>query len=271
VIADFKRILEVSTAGVAAGEHKILNQSQGVAGNPNGQYAFSQPTEEPREFGVVTPGLAPIVTLVPGKDPFGVALGSDGAYWAPEFNSDGLLRITPAGVVTGLTGFAKGSAPRQIAAGPDNTLWVTLEMTKKVGRVSGLEPPSVISAPPPPPVVKPETKIEKGPQGKKGTTRKLGKAKFKFSSTDPAATFECRLLKLTKKTSGKNAKAAARGKAVPKRTPVVFKPCKSPKAYWLPVGSYRFEVRAVNAAGADPTPAKRSFHVVRILPRRTSH
>jgi hypothetical protein len=212
------------------------------------------------------------VNIVTGKDPFGVALGSDGAYWAPEFNSDGLLRMTAAGAVTGLTGFAKGSAPRQIAAGPNNTLWVTLEMTKKVGRVSGLEPPVIAPPPPPPPpAAKPQTKIEKGPKGKKGTTRKLGKAKFKFSSTDPAATFECRLLKLTKKASGKQAKAAARGKPVPKRTPVVFKPCKSPKVYWLPVGHYRFEVRAVNAAGADPTPAKRSFHVVRILPRLMSH
>lgn len=266
VIADFKRILEVSTAGIAIGEHKILNQSQGVAGNPNGQYAYSQPTEEPREFGVITPGLAPVVTTVTGKDPFGVALGSDDAYWAPEFNSDGLLRITPAGLVTGLTGFAKNSAPRQIAPGPNNTLWVTLEMTKKVGRVSGLEPP-VIAPPSPPPAVKPETKIEKGPKGKKGTTRKLGKAKFKFSSTDPTAGFECRLLKLTK--PGRKAQGSAMPKQKPRATP--FKACKSPKAYWLPVGRYRFEVRAVNAAGADPSPAKSSFHVVRILPKRTSH
>lgn len=255
VVADLKRILEVNTAGAAVGEHKILNQSQGVAGNPNGQYAYSQPTEEPREFGVITPGAAPIVTLVPGKDPFGVALGSDGAYWAPEFNSDGLLRITPAGVVTGLTGFAKGSAPRQIAPGPNNTLWVTLEMTKKVGRVSGLEPPVAPSPPPPPPPTpKPTTNIKKGPKGVIKTTRKRASVSFRFSSPEVGASFQCRVTRLVKK----GAKKAASSKAP------VFKACKSPRKLKLGPGRYRFEVRAVLAGVADETPATRSFRVVRV-------
>lgn len=254
LVADFKRILEVNTAGAAVGEHKILNQSQGVAGNPNGQYAYSQPTEEPREFGVITPGAAPIVTLVPGKDPFGVALGSDGAYWAPEFNSDGLLRITTAGVVTGLTGFAKGSAPRQIAAGPNNTLWVTLEMTKKVGRVSGLESPVTPPLPPPPPSVKPKTTIEKGPKGVIETTRKRVSVSFRFSSPDAGAGFQCRVTRLVKK----GGKKAASSKAP------VFKACESPKKLKLGPGRYRFEVRAVLAGVADETPARRSFRIVRV-------
>jgi virginiamycin B lyase len=260
VIAAFQHIFAVNTAGAIVGDQKILNFSQGVAGNPNGQYAYSQPTEEPREFGVITPGAAPIVTLVPGKDPFGVALGSDGAYWAPEFNSDGLLRITPAGVVTGLPGFAKSSAPRQIAAGPNNTLWVTLEMTKKVGRVSGLEPPVVPPPPPPPPTLKPKTRLDKGPKGVIKTTRKQVSVSFKFSSPEAGAGFECRITRLVKK----GAKKAASSKAP------VFKACKSPQKLELGPGRYRFEVRAVLAGIADESPAKRSFRIVH-LAKKSRH
>ena len=262
VVADFggSRVLTSTTAGVL-GETKVGGGPQGVAGNPNGQYAFSQPTNEPREFGLLAPGAAPIITPVPGKDPFGVALGSDGAYWAPEFNSDGLLRVTATGVVTGVTGFAKGSAPRQIAAGPGNTLWVTLEMTKKIGRVSGLEPPL---GPPPPPATIPTTKIAKGPKDVVKTTKNRAKVSFRFSSGDPAASFQCRLIALTPKGTGKKKPAAASKQAKIKLP--AFKACKSPRSYRLKPGRYRFQVRAVNAAGADLTPAKRTFKVVRVFP-----
>jgi predicted phage tail protein len=38
--------------------------------------------------------------------------------------------------------------------------------------------------------------------------------------------------------------------------------CSSPKAYNdLKQGQYTFKVRAVNAAGPDPTPAKKSFMI----------
>jgi streptogramin lyase len=268
VVADFgtPRVLAATIADPpVTTELPLKGGSQGVAGNAAGQIAFSQQGQMPTEFGLLTPPGPALFTQSPATDPFGIALGPDAAFWIAQFNVDTVTRLGTNDVATTISpGFAKGSGPRQIAAGPGNTLWVTLQNAKKIGRISGVEnsPP-----PPPPPPKVPQTKIEKGPKGKKGTTRKLGKAKFKFSSTDPTAGFECRLLKLTK--PGRKAQGSAKPKQKSRATP--FKPCKSPKAYWLPVGRYRFEVRAVNAAGADPTPAKSSFHVVRILPKRTSH
>lgn len=252
VIAGFEHIFAVNTAGAVVGDQKIAGQAQGVGGNPNGQYAFTQPVNPPKEIGLLSPGAAPIVRSAEGTDPFGITLGSDGAYWSPEFISDGLTRITADGTVSGITGFAKASGPRQIAAGPGNTLWVTLEMTKKVGRVSGLEPPV---APPPPPPVAPQTKIDKGPKGQVPTTRKKAAVTFRFSSTSAGATFQCRVKKLRKKGAKKATGSKAPG----------FKACKSPKKLKLKPGRYRFEVRAVLGGVVDPTPAKRSFRVVRVF------
>lgn len=256
VVASFEHIYAVNTAGTVVGDQKIAGQSQGVAGNPNGQYAFTQPVSPPKEIGLLSPTAAPIIRSAEGTDPFGITLGADGAYWSPEFISDGLTRITADGTVTGLPGFAKNSAPRQIAAGPDNTLWVTLEMTKKVGRVSGLEPPVGPPQPPPPLVKVPETKIDKGPKKRVTIKGRKAKVKFRFSSPDAGATFECRLTAV-----------ATNGKQPPKRA-ISFAACSSPKTYKLKPGSYRFEVRAVVAGAADPTPAKRSFKVVRVAKKR---
>jgi CSLREA domain-containing protein len=80
-----------------------------------------------------------------------------------------------------------------------------------------------------------DTVITKGPKGKVRTT----KVKFKFSSNEKGAKFECRL----------------------DRKP--FKPCKSPKTYRkLKPGKHVFKVRAVKGKRVDPTPAKRKFKVL---------
>lgn len=255
VVADFGRILAVTTTGVTA-EFKVGGQAQGVAGNPNGQYAFTQPVAAPKEIGLLSPAAAPIVRSAEGTDPFGIALGADGAYWSPEFISDGLTRITADGQTSELTGFAKASGPRQIAAGPGNTLWVTLEMTKKVGRVSGLEPP-VAPPPSPPPLAGttvPETTIRSGPQGRLITTGKRRKVKFRFESPNAGASFQCRLQKFPRKP-------------IAKVSALVITPCQSPRSFRLRPGRYRFSVSAVLAGVADPSPAGRSFRIVR-TPRK---
>jgi hypothetical protein len=95
--------------------------------------------------------------------------------------------------------------------------------------------------PPPPPgggdddTTAPETTIDKGPKKK---TRKR-KAKFRFSSDDPTATFEC---KLDKKD---------------------FEPCTSPKKYKkLKRRKHKFRVRATDAAGnVDQSPDKLKWKV----------
>lgn len=252
VVADFGRILSATTAGVTT-EFKVGGQAQGVAGGPNGQYAFTQPVAAPKEIGLLSPTAAPIIRSAEGTDPFGIALGADGAYWSPEFISDGLTRITTDGELSALIGFAKASGPRQIAAGPGNTLWVTLEMTKKVGRVSGVDP--VAATPPLLAASTPETRIRSGPKGKLTTAGKRRKVSFRFESPNAGAGFECRLQRLPRKPIAKVSKAA------------VFVPCASPRRYRLRPGRYRFDVSAVLAGVSDSSPAGRSFRIVR-APRK---
>lgn len=252
VVADFGRILSATTGGVTT-EFKVGGQAQGVAGNPNGQYAFTQPVTPPKEIGLLAPSAAPIVRSAEGTDPFGIALGADGAYWSPEFISDGLTRMTADGAVSSLTGFAKNSAPRQIAAGPGNTLWVTLETTKKVGRVSGLEP-SLAPSPPPLVATVPETTIKAGPKGRLATSGKRRRVTFRFESPNAGASFQCRLQSFPRKP-------------VAKVSALVITPCQSPRSFRLRPGRYRFSVSALLAGVADPSPAGRSFRIVR-APRK---
>ena len=81
----------------------------------------------------------------------------------------------------------------------------------------------------------PETKITKHPPNKAGKR----KVKFQFTSSDPGATFEC---KLDKKD---------------------FQSCDSPYKKKVKLGKHKFQVRAISADGrADPTPATDKFKVV---------
>jgi hypothetical protein len=72
------------------------------------------------------------------------------------------------------------------------------------------------------------------------TTRKKVKVKFTFSSSEPGATFKC---KLDKKA---------------------FAPCTSPKTYKVKQGKHTFTVEAISEGGVDPTPATFPFKVKRI-------
>lgn len=271
-IADFggSRLLTATTEGVTA-EYKLAGGPQGVAGGPDGQIAYSQPSAEPKEVGLLTPPGAPTGQKVPGTDAFGAALGPDGAYWFAEGNRDELIRLTRTGQVSELTGFAPGSRPRQIAAGPNNTLWVTLEGSNEVARVSGVvrppeEPP--VKPPEEPPVKPPhilviQPQISQGPKGAVKTTRRRAFVRFRFSASVPGAGFECRV------------REAVVNKAASSPAST-FAPCRSPKSYRLRPGRYRFEVRAVFGPEvravfgdvSDPTPAARSFRVVRARPHR---
>jgi DNA-binding beta-propeller fold protein YncE len=84
----------------------------------------------------------------------------------------------------------------------------------------------------------PDTRITKKP--KRRTTKR--KAKFKFKSTEPESTFECKLDRRK------------------------FKPCDSPFSKRVKVKKHKFKVRAIDSAGnVDPTPAKRKWKVVEEL------
>jgi hypothetical protein len=73
-------------------------------------------------------------------------------------------------------------------------------------------------------------------------------ATFRFRGAGADGGFQCRLVRPRVKHH--------------KRTPSGFSKCTSPKAFrHLSHGHYVFEVRAINAAGPDPTPAKRRFRI----------
>jgi hypothetical protein len=260
------RIVTLTTAGVlqpdiVIGHKNPVNEtqegaSQGLAGAPSGQIAFSDPGNSPESIGLVTPP-GPVQEFERDGDPFGVAYGSDQAFWIPLFGGGsppGVERLTTTGTHTYLGGLKPGFGARQITAGPGNTMWMTAEKNEEpkefeVVRISGLEPPVVpISGGKP---KAPDTKIGKGPKKVVKTKGKRAKVTFRFSSSTAGATFECALVTVKK----------GKGKKTPKPK---FKGCKSPKKLSLKPGKYRFSVRAVLAGVADPSPATKAFKVVHV-------
>ena len=260
VIADAgnNRIVTMTTAGVEKDIPLLgaTSTSQGVAGSPSGQIAFSKSDGSPRGSGLVTPPAAPTAVEMAG-DPFGVALGSDGAYWFAMSAANNVQRLTPDGKATPLNGFPPKFFPRQIAPGPNNTLWVTMEVPGANLRSGPNQRPRTAQAPaggggagqvkP----TAPETTIAKGPKKKVTTKGRKAPITFRFSSTTSGATFECALVK----------KPAKKGSKAPKPK---FAPCASPKKLKLKPGKYTFSVRAVSAGLTDPTAATSSFRVVHV-------
>ena len=256
------RVVTFTAAGVQQ-DFAIPSSSQGLAGAPNGQIGFSSPLAKPEQAGLITPpGPASSFELL--GDPFGVAYGSDQAFWIVQFANGGLTRLTSNGQTSFLGGLPKETA-RQVAAGPGNTLWVTLVHKEKVvevseiARVSGLEPPplSPSGTTPGGPITVtqkpvPDTRIAKGPKKVVKTTRARATVKFSFSSTVAGSTFQCRL---TKVPTGKKKRAKASKGA--------FSGCSSPRVLKLVPGRYRFAVRAVAAGVVDGSPAEKAFKVIR--------
>jgi hypothetical protein len=267
-IADFghKRLVTVNSKGEQGPDIPLGGEtagSQGVAGNPNGQIAFSK-SDADEGLGLVTPPAAPTAVLMPG-DPFGVVLGADGNYWFAMSAAHGLEQLTPTGQATALAfpGFEKWF-PRQIAAGPGGTLWVTMEVPGgneyAIALVSGVELP-----PPSPPAPTgggggpitvtekpvPNTTFGKGPKKVVKATGATATVKFTFSASVAGSTFQC---KVTKPTTGKKKAQASKGG---------FADCRSPKVLKLAPGKYRFAVRAVAAEVIDGSPAEMAFRVIR--------
>jgi streptogramin lyase len=261
------RIVTFTTgASPAQKDFAINGGSQGVAGSPSGQIGFSEQVPKEKaveEVGVITPPN-PALSVPQPDDPFGVAFGADGAFWIVRAGgAHGLARLTTTGELSLLGGFPAGLTPRQITAGPGNTLWVTDQESMKNGvivRIGGVDPPPAPPAPPAPtggggpitvtekPV--PDTQFGNGPKKKVTTTGEKATVRFSFASTVAGSTFQCRL---TKVTSGKKAKASSGS----------FTGCRSPKVLKLAPGKYRFAVRAVAAGVPDGSPAEKAFRVVR--------
>lgn len=147
-VVDFlgAQILAVTTAGVAGQAYPTGVGPQEVVAGPAGQMGFTAPTNAPQQVGRFTPPDPRSVRstdLLTGTDPFGIVFAQDGAYWIANRN-DVLTRMAPDGTVTTLTGFPRDSNPRYLTLGRDGTLWVGLETSRQVARVTG------VVAPPPP-------------------------------------------------------------------------------------------------------------------------
>jgi acetyl esterase/lipase len=82
------------------------------------------------------------------------------------------------------------------------------------------------------------TKLRKKPPAKVKARGKRAKVRFRFETSDPRATFECRLDKKP------------------------WKACASPRAYKVKAGKHQFRVRAENRDG-DGAPKKHTFRVKR--------
>jgi streptogramin lyase len=268
-VTETGRIVTFTSAGVQK-DFAIPGGSQGVAGAPLGQIAYTAAGASPEASGLITPP-APASSFELLGEPFGVAYGADQAFWIVQFASGQLTRLTSTGQTTVLGGLPVESA-RQIAAGPGNTLWVTLIKSEKgavpvsaIVRVSGVElPPATTTPPAVNPILVtekpvPETRFGKGPKKVVKTSGAKATVKFTFSSSVAGATFQCRL---TKATPGKKKKAKASKAAKP-----AFASCRSPKVLTLVPGKYRFAVRSIAAGVVDGSPAEQAFRVVR-APRR---
>lgn len=84
-------------------------------------------------------------TTVANIDPFGITFGQDEAYWTPQFGGDSVARYTSSGIYTIPITFPTGSGPRFITRGAGDTLWVPLETSQKIARISGVELPDTIA------------------------------------------------------------------------------------------------------------------------------
>jgi streptogramin lyase len=115
----------------------------GVAAGPGTQIGFTDPLTSPQEVGRITPGGTAQRASTPDGlgDPTDIVFGNDVAYWMARFGDSDLLRMTPAGQQTTLTGLSANSGPRYITKGPSDTLWVSLETAQKIARISGVSAP----------------------------------------------------------------------------------------------------------------------------------
>jgi streptogramin lyase len=243
-VADFggQQIVRVTTAGVGTA-FPTGGGPQGVTGGADGQVAYSNPTAMPQTIGRIQPPAAAVTTPTPLADPFGVALGGDGSYWFAQFATNNLGRLTADGQYSTLA-LAAGTGPRQISAGPGNTLWVTLDLAEAVARVNGVSPapaPAPTPQPTPVPGATVDTRITKKPKKVVRSRKARARVKVRFTGTR-GASFQCRL-----------------GKKPLKK----WRSCASPKVLKLKPGRYTFRVRASLGGIKDRTPAKVKFRVKR--------
>jgi virginiamycin B lyase len=111
---------------------------QEVAAGVGRQVGFTNQGAFPHQVGRVFPPTSFTSLEVPDTDPFGIALGSDRNYWIANFLSNDLGRLTGSGSYSRPVTFDPGSGPRYVTAGQPGTLWVSLETSGQIARVTGV-------------------------------------------------------------------------------------------------------------------------------------
>jgi len=133
-IADFngQRIIR-SKIGGDVKEFDVGGGPQEVAAGPKGAVAYGNPGTDPQTVGRIPRGGQPKTTNDPMRDPFGVVFAG-GSYWFAEFARDTLGILSTGGNLRHFD-LPNNSGPRQIAAGPNRTLWVSLEESKRIAKI----------------------------------------------------------------------------------------------------------------------------------------
>ncbi|MGI9019520.1 MAG: Vgb family protein [Solirubrobacterales bacterium] len=110
---------------------------QEVSSGPNGGIAYANPGTDPQTVGRVSAGGHPNTTNVPMSDPFGIDFMNDGRWWFAEFAKSKLGILTQGGAVSQFD-LPNNSGPRYLTKGKGGTLYVSLETSEKIARVTGI-------------------------------------------------------------------------------------------------------------------------------------
>lgn len=118
--------------------------SRNVGGNPQGvvagrgdQVLYSNPENNANHAARLQPKGKPRKTKLLNTDPsFQVAFGRDGNYWVGLFLTRQMARITPRGRLRKFGKFPAPYLPRNVAAGPNGTVWASLQNPGNNGALS---------------------------------------------------------------------------------------------------------------------------------------
>jgi streptogramin lyase len=140
-IADFagQRIIRANPNGTVAKAYDVGGGPQWVTKGPKDGAVYSNPGDVPQTIGRIDPPRNPRKTKTPKHDPFGIAKAADGNWWFANFAKDSLTILSRDGKDRRFRKLPDDSGPRQITAGPNNTLWVSLEGSNEVARIKGVK------------------------------------------------------------------------------------------------------------------------------------
>lgn len=240
-------ILATTTAGVTTKTADLSGGYQGIAAGPNGQMAYGQPGTI---IGRINPGQAPLPTTAGGDAGFGIVLGTDGAYWTPRFAADDVARLTPDGAYTTPVKLPANSGPRRIAAGANNTLWVTMETSKGIARISGVDPAAGTPTKPGPDRTKPRVSRLKVNAAKRRLSLRLSEAATVRIAVER---------RVVRRKGGKRRVRYVRVRFLRKQGKAGANTMRLGKK--LKAARYRVSVRAVDSAGNRSALARKGFTV----------